>query len=269
MELGSLDGWASSVLSGIAILIGIYLAVLALRQSREIADSQATMETESYLSGRMQGLVEHARATVLEARTIENLASSRMAELLSSPQGDANSIEERRSAVLDALTRLQVQVEMLRIYAITMPTGGGGASDVSARAALSNLMDEGAWLYGDALHASILAFEVEVAEHPDLSDDQSIVDALLNGSFVNLPTRLLSDCVDKDPDDIPRYSEPGSPWPGVWERREKILLTGVMSRKSWRPDSLAEAGVWSLAHTSDRFQDAMMSVLREWDALRG
>jgi hypothetical protein len=130
-------------------------------------------------------------------------------------------------------------------------------------------MDEGAWLYSEALHVAILAFEDAQDDDVDLSDDQSIVDALLNGSFVNLPTRLLSDCVGKNPDDIPSYREPGSPWPEVYKRREKVLLGGVISTKSWRPDSLTEASVWSLGHTSDRFQDALMSVLHEWDALRG
>lgn len=267
MELGSLDGWVSSILSGIAILIGVMLAALALRQSQKIADSQAAMEKESYLSGRMQGLVDHARATVLEARTIQDLTSPRTSDLLSFPEGDFSLISQRRESVLSALTRLQVEVELLRIYAITMPSVGTIDSD--ARTALSNLMDEGAWLYGDALHLAILAFEDDDDDDiVDLSDDQSIVDALLNGSFVNLPTRLLSDCANEDPDAIPNYGEPGSPWPGVYERREKVLLGKVTARRSWRPDSLTEAGVWSLDHTSDRFQDALMSVLREWDLLR-
>ncbi|GAA3211747.1 hypothetical protein [Microbacterium terregens] len=49
------------------------------------------------------------------------------------------------------------------------------------------------------------------------------------------------------------------------------ILIGIVlavSGMSWRPGSLAEAGSWSLEHTSDRFQDALMSVLREWDDLR-
>ena len=267
MELGSLDGWASSVLSFIAILIGVLLAAIAVRQSGKIAASQATMEKESYLSGRMQGLVEHARATVLESRTIQDLASPRMSELLSFPEGDLSLTRERRTAVLSALSRLLVQVELLRIYAITMPTVGADRS--RARVALSNLMDEGAWLYSEALHLSILAFDDDPDDDVDLADDQSVVDALLNGSFVNLSTRLLSDCVGKNFDDIPSYREPGSPWPAVYERRESVLLDSVMSGKSGRPRSLTEAGVWSLDHTSDRFQDALMSVLQEWDDLRG
>src|SRR5690606_35687447 len=141
---------------------------------------------------------------------------------------------------------LQVEVELLRIYAITMPRVG--ASDSEARSALSDLMDEGAWLYSDALHLSILAFEAS-PEDVDLADDQSIVDALLNGSFVNLPRRLLSDVVGMNPDDVPFYSEPGSPWPAVYKRREGVLLESMVAKKSWRPGSLAEAGSWSLDHT--------------------
>lgn len=263
-ERGSLDGWASAILSGIAILVGIALAWLALRQSGRIAANQAAMEEESYLSGRMQGLIEHARATVLEARTILDLASPRLAELLAFPPED-DSASERRSTIRDALTRLEVEVELLRVYAITMP--GVGGSGTKASVALSELMDEGAWLYSDALHLAILTFD-EDPEVVDLSEGQSIVDALMNGSFVNLPRRLLSDLVGKNPDDVPHYNDPGSPWPEVYRRREKILLETVVAKKSWRPDSLAEAGVWSLAHTVDRFQDALMRVLEEWDALR-
>lgn len=266
MEPGSLDGWVSAILSGAAIFVGIGLAWWALRVSKKVADSQAAMESESYLSGRMQGLVDHARATILEARTIQDLTSSRMAELLSIAKDDANSMSERQALVRNALTRLQVEVELLRIYAITMPQVG--TSDSEARSALSGLMDEGAWLYSDALHLSILAFEDSGDSGVDLSDDQSIVDALLNGSFVNLPRRLLSDIVGMNPDDVPYYGEPGSPWPAVYKRRERVLLQRVVAKKAWRPESLAVAGSWSLDHTSDRFQDALMSVLEAWDSLR-
>ncbi|TFD28361.1 hypothetical protein [Cryobacterium cryoconiti] len=267
MELGAWDGWASSILSFVAIVIGILIAAKALRQSGQIADSQAKMEKENYLSGRMQGLVEHARATVLESRTIQDLTSPRMSELLSFPEGDVSLIGERRTTVLSALSRLLVQVELLRIYAITMPSVGADSS--RARVALSNLMDEGAWLYSEALHLSILAFDDDPDDDVDLSDRHAIVDALLNGSFVNLSTRLLSDCVGRNYDDIPYFNEPGSPWPAVYRRRKEVLLGAVVSKKSGLPGSLVEAGVWSLDHTSDRFQDALMSVLQEWDDLRG
>lgn len=267
MELGSLDGWVSSVLSGFAILVGVFLAALALRQSGRIAVSQKAMEEESYLSGRMQGLVEHARATLVEARTIQDLTSPHMSNLLSfTPDIAAAQASERRTTVLGALTRLQVEVELLRIYAITMPLAG--TSDTPAREALSTLMDEGAWLYSEALHVSSLAFEEAPDEDVDLSDDHAIVEFLLNGAFMNLPTRLLSDCVGLNPDDIPKYREPGSPWPAVYKRREKMLMDQAASIKGWRPDSITEVGVWSLDHTSNRFQDALMTVLEEWDALR-
>ena len=97
---------------------------------------------------------------------------------------------------------------------------------------------------------------------------QSVADALLNGSFVNLDTRLLSDCIGMDPDSVPSYSEPGSPWPAVYQRREEVLLTTVLANTSWTPRSLTEAATWSLSHTTNRFQDALMALLTEWDALR-
>lgn len=267
MDIGSMDGWVSAILSGMAVLVGIVLAWIALWQSKRIAEGQALMERESYLSGRMQGLIDHARATVLEARTIQSLTSARTSELLSFPPNDAGSLGERRTAVLSALSRLKVEVELLRVYAVTMPAVENDGD--SAKSAVFDLMDEGAWLYSEAFHLSTLAFEVDSADDVDLADEKSIVDALLNGSLVNLSTRLLSDCAGKDYDKIPSFREPGSPWPDVYKRREKMLMDGVISQKSWRPSSLTEAGEWSLEHTVNRFQDRMIEVLKKWDAGRG
>jgi len=262
----SWDGALSSVLSFVAIVIGIVLAALALRQSGQIARGQATQETESYLSGRMQGLVEHARETMLESQTILDLTNPLMGELLSAPEGDRDAINERRSAVVGALSRLQVHVELLRIYAITMPAVG--RNDSSARTALADLMDEGAWLYSEAMHLSILAFEESPLDDVDLSDNESVIGELLNGSLVNLPRRLLSDLDGKDPNDVPFFSEPGSPWPAIYSRREDVLRRGVVREGSGPRDSLTEAAASSLAHTSERYQGFLMAVLRQWNSLR-
>lgn len=187
------------------------LAAFALVQSGRTARGQAAQETESYLSGRRQGLAEHARETMLEPQAILNLTGPRMAELLTPPEGDVDLTNERRSEVLGALSRLKVQVELLRVYAITMPAVG--PSDTGARTALAGLMDEGAWLYNEAMHLSILAFEETPVDDVDLADSESIIGALLSGSLVNLPRHLLSDLDGKDPNDVPCYNHAGSPWP--------------------------------------------------------
>ena len=280
---GTWDGWAGAVLSALAILVGIGLAWWALRSSKQLAKQQQDLERvlaerqelqiqqqtaldeESYLSSRMQELVQHARTTIAEAHSIHTVTSPRIYELLSVDHATQVQREERQHASLAALSRLQVEVDLLRIYAVTMPLAGSG--DRTRSESLMRLMDEGAWLYSEALHCAIVAFDQNQQEL-DLSDNQEVVDALMNGAFANLNTRLLSDCIGFDPDSIPHYSEPGSPWPEVYRRRKQMLLDTVMARKSWVPRSLAEAASWSLAHTVDRFQDALMDVLEEWNANR-
>jgi hypothetical protein len=275
LDSGALDGWASAILSGIAILVGIWVAYLALSQAGKIAKSQAaleltisgrqnTMEMESYLSGRMQGLIDHARATLLEARTIFDLADPRTFELLSFPEADSDLVSTRRIEVLSSLSRLQTEVELLRAFAITMPAIGSISGD--ARQALYKLMDEGAWLYSEAFHLSILAFEDTPEDDVDLSDHQAVIDALLNGSLVNLPRRLLSDLIDKDPDNVPYLGQPGSPWDSIYARRKKVLLESGVAKPSKFLNSLTQFAASSLHHTLDRFQDALIAVLRQWNA---
>ena len=268
MDLWNWDGWASAILSGIAILVGIALAWIALWQSHKVASSQAFRDNENYLTGRMQELIDHARAIVMEAGTIQDLTSPRLTELLSFPDDGARLVDDDRREVRTVLSRLSTQVELLRVYAITMPKVNDEAT--GERTALNALMDEGAWLSADALHVAILRFATDAddLDDVDLGDRQSVADALLNGSFVNLDTRLLSDCIGMDPDSVPSYSEPGSPWPAVYQRREEVLLTTVLANTSWTPRSLTEAATWSLSHTTNRFQDALMALLTEWDALR-
>ena len=265
LDWGSWDGWVAAILSAVAVVIAIWLANKAIAASNKIAARQAALDEESYLTTRMQELVQHARTTLYEAHNVQTLTSPRLYDLLSIDQQTEEQIAARQSAVLASLSRLDVEVSLLRAYAITMPrTTQQKRAQVDT---LYALMDEGAWLYTEALHCAILAFE-EPDSSTALDNDQAVVDALMNGAFPNLKTRLLSNCVGLDPDKIPYYSEPGSPWPEVYRRRAEMLLTTVMARKSWHPGSLAEAATWSLAHTIDRFQDSLIGVLQNWDMSR-
>lgn len=282
--LGTWDGWVGAILSGIAVLVGIGLAWWALKTSErlarrqeklekklaqrqeELARQQTALDEESYLNSRMQELIQHARTTLAEAQNVQTLTSPRIYELLSIDPGTQVQVAERQQASLESLSRLRVEVDLLRVYAVTMPMAG--STDRTRSKSLMRLMDEGAWLYSEALHCAIIAFDQDNNQDVVLTDDQNVVDALMNGAFVNLNTRLLSDCIGLDADKIPYYSEPGSPWPEVYRRREQMLLESIMARKSWTPDSLAEAATWALAHTVDRFQDALMAVLTDWNASR-
>jgi uncharacterized membrane-anchored protein YhcB (DUF1043 family) len=281
--IGTWDGWVGAILSGIAVLVGIGLAWWALRSAEKISSRQAelekelagrqeqlaqrqtALEEEAYLSSRMQELIQHARTTLAEAQTIQTLTSPRLYELLSMDPTTPTQQEERQRAALESISRLEVEVDLLRIYAVTMPTAGSDHATPSE--SLKRLMDEGAWLYSEALHCAILSFDPDHLD-VELTDDQAVVDALMNGAFVNLNTRLLSDCIGLASDQIPSYSELDSPWPEVYNRREQILRDTVMARKSWSPSSIAEAATWSIAHTVDRFEDALMDVLSEWNSSR-
>lgn len=267
MEFGTLDGWVSSVLSGIAILVGIVLAGVALRQSSTIARNQQRMEVEAYLSQRMNELATHAREIVHEAGLIMSAIGPRMDELLSVSDVSSDEKTARRQAVTAAISRLDASVDLLRIYAVTMPRVGDKSHGPSS--AISRLMDEGTWLSANALYSAICVFaEGDNVEDVDLNSNQAVADTLLNGTFVNLSPRLLSDCVGMDPDNVPSMGQPGSPWESIYARRETLLMTEVLPRASWRPDSISEAAIWALAHSSNRFQDALLEVLGEWDKAR-
>lgn len=176
-----------------------------------------------------------------------------MDDLLGIPAGGDLSASRAKAAEL--LPELETRVSTSVALGTSMPR------EVVAAAPLTDVMDRATWIYSEALHAAILRFNPEEDESDDLRDGQAVVDALLTGALVNTDPRLLSACKDMDPDGVPAYSQPGSPWPAVMRAREAELLPRL-ERMSWKPDSLAEAATWALDDSIARWE-------RCWAWLRG
>lgn len=269
VDWGTIPDWFGVALAAVATIIAVVIAYVVWKQTqrlaekelseaRQLADRENNLAHESYLRDRMQNLVDFANDMAQSAHQLFALTSPRHAELLGDDGYFEKSRDEHRELVHEQLSLLAARRDLLRTFALTMPELGA-ANDSSA---LDRLMDEGAWLYTDALHAAILRFSDD-HDVVDMTNRNEVVDALMNGSFGNLNTRLLSACRGLDPDRIPYYGEPGSPWPAIYKARE-VVMTSIFD--GGLPSSLTEAAGWVLMHTLDRYEDALVDVLRAWGA---
>lgn len=246
----------AALLSIAALAVTIYVARIASRQARELANDQARREASMFISAWKQDVLAHGKAALVAARSIEALTSPRLAELLSDQSVNEADTGALRGEVRHLLAQLETEVALLRAIDTTisdehqLPVGS-----------LGSLLNEGAWMDTDATHLAILAFDQEL-DPEDVADHRTTVDALMNGSFVNLNPRLLAECAGYAPDDVPTYSQPGSPWPLVYEKRESLLMESSTLKGSWKPESLADAAARSLTFSTDRFEDALVALLR-------
>lgn len=263
-RLSDLTDWLGVAMAAVAIIVAVWIAWKVAKQTERLADRDNALASEAYTRDRMQDLVSHAKETVEIANRILRLTSPRSAELIGGPAYLARTLDERRDQVVDDLAGLESRVQMLRTFALTMPTlsSEGQGEEESA---LDNLMDEGAWLYSTAFYCANIAFAEDPAYSDDsgldVSDTQSVVDVVMNGIFVNLDTRLLSACKGLDPDQVPAFRDPGSPWPRVYEARERLLGETLGSRMF---STVAEAAAVTLDATLSRYSDALISVLGTW-----
>ncbi|MET3452853.1 MULTISPECIES: hypothetical protein [Curtobacterium] len=256
---GTTADWIGAASSGAAVIVSVLVALFVGRQSASIAANQVRQEREAYLAGRMQGLVDHARAVVTEARTVWALTSTRFRdELLQIPAEDEQRRASRQEKLSEALTRLETEVGLLRAYGVTMPNGPENAPDPDARAAVSRLTDEGTWLSSAAQFAAYTHFE-----DPDDSSDDSVFDDLVSGHLENIDARLLASLPDgMDPDRVPYYREPGSPWPAILDDRRDIMRD---ESRSWAGEPLPVVANRAVAFLLNRFQDELITVLDAWN----
>lgn len=258
---GTTADWIGAASSGAAVIVSVLVAMFVGRQSASIAANQVRQEREAYLASRMQGLVDHARAVVSEAKTVWALTSSRFRdELLQIPAEDDERRALRQEKIGESLTRLETEVGLLRAYGVTMPSGSEDGPDPLARAAVSRLTDEGTWLSSAAQFAAFTHFD-----DPDDWSDDSVFEDLLVGHLENIDERLLASLpAGTDPDRVPSYFEPGSPWPAILDERREIMRE---RGRLWAQKPLPVAANKAVAFLLERFQDDLIKVLDEWNKL--
>nr|WP_307331051.1 hypothetical protein [Microbacterium sp. SORGH_AS_1204] len=259
--LSAISSAVAALLSIAAVAVTVYVARVASKQSRDLASEQEHRESSAFLSSWKQDVLAHGKAALLAARKIEALTSPRLSELLSEHPMKASESADLRREVRHLLADLRTEVALLRAIDTTI-----GPDLPLPAERFAGLLNEAAWMETDATHLAFLAFSGESDdddESVDLHDEDAVVDALMNGSFVNLNPRLLAECADMNADDVPSWGEPGSPWKSIYDKREKLLRGHPALRGSWKPSSLAEAATRSLSLTTDRFEDALVRLLRE------
>lgn len=257
--LSAVSGSVTALLSLVAVAVSMVLARAASKQSKDIADAQAHRELEARMAERSDYVLARGKTALRASHTIYALLSPRLSELLAEGQPGEAQRRTLRHEVRQLLADLAIEVALLR--AIDYTSGGPDRIPAEGFAALLN---EAAWLETDANHLAFLVFDPsEEGREVDLEDKQAVVDELLNGSFVNLNSRLLAECAGFEPRSVPSWNEPGSPWPKIYKKREKVLLASSILPGSWSPSSLAEAAARSLNLSCDRFEDALVNLLQD------
>ena len=258
--LSAIAGIATAVLALVAVGVSIFLARVAGRQAERIAHAQEQREADSRRRERQEYVLERGKAALTASRTILAMLSPRLSELLAEESPDEGQLAVLRKELRALLAGLGLEVSLLRTLDVTL-----GCNDSTPASGVSDLLNEAAWMETDANHLAFLAFDRnEEGREVDLESDQSVIDALLNGSFVNLNTLLLAECADFHSESVPAWSEPGSPWPEIYRKRKEILLGSSVLRGSWRPESLADAAARALALSCARFEDSLVSLVGQW-----
>lgn len=255
--------WVSAVAGSFATLLSAVAVVVAVRVSREtnkqtkaIASEQALREVRAYHGDRKAEFREQCRVILAASNAIEELLSPRVSELLS-----ASPSSEDLATVRSHLAQLSAQVNLLTTF-----TNSSSGIPTSAARTVRELLEEAAWVNSDSLHLAILVTDnSDEEEDVDLQSPQAVVDALLNGSAVNLDPRLMPGYNPASPNGA--GTDAHSEWEKAYARREVLLLESGIVTAQPRPSSLAEVAARSLGWVSiRRFADRADELLSCWGA---
>jgi hypothetical protein len=255
--VSAVAGAIAAGLSAGAVIVAIRVARQSSAQARAIASEQAQRELKSYYADRKSEFREQCRAVLASANAIEAMLNPRVSELIADSSGSSD-VESIRTH----LARLSSEVNLLTTF-----TDSSSGIPHAILPVVTDLLEEAAWIYSDALHLAILERNLdEISAATDLRSPKAVIDALLNGSAVNLEPRLM-----------PGY-DPGSPdgegpdadasWREAYARREILLLGSGIADAQPLPSSLAEVAARSLGWVSiRRFSDHASAILSAWGAI--
>lgn len=207
------------------------------------------------VAGRKAEFREQCRSVLTAANAIETMLNPRVSELISAPV-DGFDVASVRAC----LAQLSSEVNLLTTFTDSKTGVPAGAMRV-----VVELLEEAAWVYSDSLHLAILVMQRDDDDNVDISSAQDTVDALLNGSAVNLEPRLMPGYDAESPNG--EGADSHASWQAAYDRREAVLLSSGIVTAQPLPRSLAEIAARSLGWISiRRFSDRANDVLSSWSA---
>ncbi len=251
--ISAVAGAVAAVLSAVAVIVAIWVARQTNKQTEALAAEQALREHRAYFAERKAEFREQCRSVLTAANAIETMLNPRVSELISEQAGEVDT-----ATVRSYLAQLSSEVNLLTTFAdstsgipaVVMPT-------------VSELLEEAAWIYSDSLHLAILVMRPDGDESVDLGDSQGVVDALLDGSAVNLEPRLMPGYDAKAPNGEGVDSD--DVWRAAYKRREALLIDSGVITAQPLPSSLAEVAARALGWISiRRFADRASDVMSSW-----
>lgn len=246
----------AALLSSVAVIVAVYVARQTSKQTEKIALEEARRDMRVFYAERKTEFREQCRAILAASNTIKSLLNPRMSELLSTASGKADE-----KTVRTYLAQLHADVNLL-----TAMTDSSSGLPSSAAQTVRDFLEEAAWVYADSLHLAILAFDSSDNNKwggRDLRSPQEVVDELLNGSAVNLESRLLPGYDPNSPNG--EGADSLSVWEETYERRKVLLLASDIVTGQPLPSSLAEVAARSLGWVSmRRFADLSNQLISCW-----
>lgn len=244
----------SALFSASAVVVAVWVSRQSVKQAEAIASGQTRREVQAYYAERKAEFREQCRDILSTASIIETLLSPRVSELLADSSTPVDT--ETMRTVRTFLAKLAAETCLLT----TFTDDANGIPKAEAQT-VWEFLEEAAWLYADSLHLAVLVMNPSDEENIDLRNSQEVIDALLNGSSVNLEPRLM-----------PSYNPESrqydfNDWDKALMRRDKMLKeSGIVT---WQPlpDSLAEVAARLLGGVSiRRFADLTDRLLSSWGA---
>lgn len=246
-------GAIATLLSAVAVIVAIWVARQTNKQTAALADEQALREHRAYFAERKAEFREQCRAVLRAANAIETMLNPRVSALISAPAGEVDTASTR-----SYLARLSSDVNLLTTFA-----GSTSGIPAGVMPTVSELLEEAAWIYSDSLHLAILVTQSDGADGVYLGVSQDVVDALLNGSAVNLEPRLMPGYDTEAPNG--EGADSHGAWRAAYRRRQALLLDSGIVTAQPLPSSLAEVAARALGWVSiRRFADLANDVLSSW-----
>lgn len=253
--VSAVAGSIAALLSAVAVIVAVWVSRQTAEQTGAIASERARREVRAYYGDRKAEFREQCRAVLAASNAIETLLNPRLSELLSASPKPVD-VETVRTH----LAQLSAEVNLLTTF-----TDASSGVPKSATQTVRDLLEEAAWVYSDSLHLAILATSVGYEQEVDLRSPPAVVDALLDGSAVNLEPRLMPgyDSASPNGEGVDAHCE----WQKAYERREALLLASGIVTAAPLPSSLAEVAARSLGWVSmRRFADLSNQILSCWGA---
>lgn len=263
----SVTDWLGVVLSSVAIIIGIVVAGMVARQSKQFHDENRVHSEATHARERYESLIGLSTEILDAARTIQTTTSERWAELVgittvpTSPADDEGRIEVSR-----LLTILRNRAEQLMAVESLLPALSMTHQGQAVRQAVQNLRVEAAWLVGDANNAVITFYGGPDYNETLTATGRTIIDRLVEDSVCNVNQRLLLGTVGHQA----YIGTEGNNWEPAMRARVSDLLgeEDPATVDKSRTSTMAAETNMLLNTATDRFATALFVLIDNYEVAR-